>query len=214
MSDGVLQRVREILGPDGIQPSAMNDELRDLINPSIEARPLHLPESTRIREFKNKEYHYHWAFDRCGSNPKHERVEKLRGAGWDFATTKDVEMFSADTVKGKNKDGFSNEIRIGDLRLMKLPEMRWREIRKAQNLAALDQINPRRANKGPMSLESMTPGMKHYHVDDETIRAAAKNIDTPAMRDALKKQGATPEDLILAMASGNASVARVQQDTE
>ena len=98
---------------------------------------------------------------------------------------------------------------------MKVPEMRWREIRKAQNLAALDQINPRRANRGPMSLESMTPGMKHYHADDETIRAAAKNIDTPEMREALRKKGATTEDIVVAMASGNASVARVQQqDTE
>ena len=116
MSDGVYERVREILGPDGIQPSAMNDELRDLINPSISARPLHLPESTRVRVFKNKEYHYHWAFDRCGSDPRHERVERLRGAGWDYASTDDVEMFSSATVKGKNKNGYSNEIRIGDLR--------------------------------------------------------------------------------------------------
>jgi hypothetical protein len=211
MSDGVYERVREILGPDGIQPSAMNDELRDLINPSIEARPLHLPESTRVREFKNKEMHYHWAFDRCGSNPKHDRVEKLRGAGWEFATTDDVEMFSADTVKGRNKNGFSNEIRIGDLRLMKVPELRWRQIRKAQNIAALDQINPRRANKGPMSLESMTPGMKHYHVDEETIRAAAKNADTPETREALRRAGKSPEEVLAAMALGNASVARVQE---
>jgi hypothetical protein len=206
MSDGVLERVRELLGPDGIQPSAMNDELRDLINPSIAARPLHLPESTRVRVFKNKEFHYHWAFDRCGSDPRHERVERLRGAGWQYATTADVEMFSKDTVK---KD---NEIRIGDLRLMKIPEMRWREIRKAQNLAALDQINPRRASRGPMSLQTMDPSMKHYHVDDETIRAAARNVDTPESREAMRKAGKSPEDVIAAMASGNASVARVQQE--
>jgi hypothetical protein len=205
MSDGILQRVKELMGPDGIPASAMNEELRDLLNPSISARPLHLPESTRIKETKNKEYHYHWAYDRCGSDPRHDRVERLRGAGWDYATTADVEMFSSDTVKQRN------EIRIGDLRLMKVPLMRWREIRKAQNITALDQINPRRANAGPMSLASMTPGMTHYVGDEAAIRAAARGVDTPESREAMREAGATPEQVIASMASGNASVARVKE---
>jgi hypothetical protein len=183
--------IKQLLGPDGIHPSQWNDELRDLLSPSITARPLHLPEATRIKETKNKEFHYHWAYDRCGSDPRHDRVERLRGAGWDYATTEDVEMFSAATVKQKN------EIRIGDLRLMKIPLMRWREIRKSQNLAALEQINPRRLNNsGPMTLANMTPGMEHYMGDAENIRAGAVVSDPT-------------EELRTGKITGNAAVARV-----
>jgi hypothetical protein len=199
--------VKQILGPDGIHPSQWNDELRDLMSPSIAARPLHLPESTRIKETKNREFHYHWAFDRCGSDPRHDRVEKLRGAGWDYATTADVEMCSADTVKQQN------EIRIGDLRLMKIPLMRWREIRKAQNLAALQQIDPRRPNSVPMSLESMTPGLPHYAADDAEIRASAQVSDTTESRQAARKAGATETEIIAnLMTRGNASTARIPKE--
>lgn len=185
--------VKQVIADHGNMPSQWNDELQDLLSPSISARPLHLPESTRIKEKKNKEFHYHWAFDRCGSDPRHERVERLRGAGWDYATTADVEMFSGDTIKNKN------EIRIGDLRLMKIPLMRWREIRKAQNLAALEQINPRRQSTGPMSLESMSPGMKHYMGDDEAIRASA-----------VVGSVEVAENGEIKSVTGNASVARIK----
>ena len=177
----------------GIDPRFWSDELRDLFNPSISARPLHLPESGRIKTVKNKEYMYFLAFDRCGSNARHERVEQLRAAGWEYATTDDVEMFSADNVKQKN------EIRSGDRRLMKIPMQRWREIRKAQNLAALDQINPRRANAGPMSVESMTPGMASYAADDESIRASARVSDPN-------------EELRTGQITGNAAIARIPKE--
>lgn len=186
--------VKQVMGPDGIHPSQWSDELQDLFNPSISARPLHLPESTRIKETKNKEFHYHWAFDRCGSNPNHDRVEKLRGAGWDYATTDDVVMCSKDTEKQKN------EIRIGDLRLMKLPLRRWREIRKSQNLAALEQINPRRPSTGPMGLGNMDPNMRHYMADDEAIRAGAV-VGTVEVENGQVKS-----------VSGNASVARIPKE--
>ena len=114
--------ISQLIGPDGIPPSAMNDELRDLMNPSITARPLHLPESGRIKTILNNEFVYYLAFDRCGSNARHDRVEQLRAAGWQFATTKDVEMFSKDNVKSPM------EIRSGDRRLMKIPKQRWQEI--------------------------------------------------------------------------------------
>ena len=182
--------VKEITGLDGIPPSQWSDELRDLFNPSISARPLHLPESGRIKTVKNKEFVYFLAFDRNGSNARHERVEQLRAAGWEYATTDDVEMYSADNVKQKN------EIRSGDRRLMKIPRMRWQEIRKAQNLAALDQINPRRANSGPMSIESMTPGMQHYTADDAAIRKGAVVSDPT-------------EELRTGNITGNAAVARI-----
>jgi hypothetical protein len=187
--------VKQILATDGtgIHPSLWNDELKDLFNPSISARPLHLPESGRIKTVKNKEYMYFLAFDRCGSNARHERVEQLRAAGWEYATTDDVEMYSADNVKQKN------EIRSGDRRLMKIPMQRWREIRKAQNLAALDQINPRRANAGPMSVESMTPGMASYAADDESIRASARVSDPN-------------EELRTGQITGNAAIARIPKE--
>jgi hypothetical protein len=187
--------VKQILATDGtgIHPSLWNDELKDLFNPSISARPLHLPESGRIKTVKNKEYMYFLAFDRCGSNARHERVEQLRAAGWEYATTDDVEMYSADNVKQKN------EIRSGDRRLMKIPMQRWREIRKAQNLAALDQINPRRANAGPMSVESMTPGMASYTGDDESIRANARVSDPN-------------EELRTGQITGNAAIARIPKE--
>jgi hypothetical protein len=183
--------VKQVMGPDGIPQSQWNDELRDLFNPSISARPLHLPESGRIKTVKNKEFMYFLAFDRCGSNARHERVEQLRAAGWEYATTDDVEMFSADNVKQKN------EIRSGDRRLMKIPMQRWREIRKAQNLAALDQINPRRQSSGPMGIENMTPGMAHYMGDDESIRNAA-HVSDPT------------EELRTGKVTGNAAVARIK----
>jgi hypothetical protein len=182
--------VKQVMGPDGIHPSQWSEELRDLFNPSISARPLHLPESGRIKTVKNKEYVYYLAFDRNGSNARHERVEQLRAAGWEYATTDDVEMYSADNVKNKN------EIRSGDRRLMKIPVQRWKEIRKAQNLAALDQINPRRPNSGPMSIESMTPGMAHYAADDADIRAHARVSDPT-------------EELRTGEIRGNAAVARI-----
>jgi len=185
--------VKQLLGPDGIHPSRWNDELCDLMSPSISARPLHLPESTRIKEEKNKEFHYHWAYDRCGSDPRHDRVERLRGAGWDYATTADVEMFSQDTVKQKN------EIRIGDLRLMKIPLMRWREIRKAQNLAALEQLNPRRPGTGAMSNASMSPALNHYMADAESIRAGAVVSDPT-------------EELRTGNIQGNAAIARIPKE--
>jgi hypothetical protein len=194
--DGVALSIAQLMGPDGIPPSAMNDELRDLMNPSISARPLHLPESGRIKTVKNNQFVYFLAFDRCGSNARHERVEQLRAAGWDYATTEDVEMFSADNVKQKN------EIRSGDRRLMKIPKQRWQEIRKAQNLAALQQINPTRPNSGPMALGNMTPGLANYYGDDATIRSEARVSN--AAQD-------VQEILAGGKAAGNASVARVKE---
>jgi hypothetical protein len=193
--DGVALSIAQLIGPDGIPPSAMNDELRDLMNPSISARPLHLPESGRIKTVHNNEFVYFLAFDRCGSNARHERVEQLRAAGWQYATTKDVEMFSKDNVKSEN------EIRSGDRRLMKIPKQRWAEIRKAQNLAALEQINPRRPNAGPMGLGNMTPQMPYSYADDAAVRANARVSDAFADIQDIAAGG---------KASGNASVAHVK----
>jgi hypothetical protein len=185
--------LKQILGPDGIPPSQWNEELRDLLSPSIAARPLHLPESGRIKTVKNKQYVYFLAFDRCGTDARHERVEQLRAAGWDYATTDDVEMFSADNVKQKN------EIRSGDRRLMKIPIQRWKEIRKAQNLAALDLINPRRQDTGPMGISNMSPELNTQVVDSEEMRSRAVVSDAA-------------QELLTGEIRGNASVARIPKE--
>lgn len=193
--DGVALSIAQLMGPDGIPPTAMNDELRDLMNPSISARPLHLPESGRIKTVLNSEFVYFLAFDRCGSNARHDRVEQLRAAGWQFATTKDVEMYSKDNVKSPV------EIRSGDRRLMKISKQRWAEMRKAQNFAALQQINPGRPNSGPMGLGNMTPGMAHSYADDAAVRAGARVSNAVDDVAAILEGG---------RASGNASVAHVK----
>jgi hypothetical protein len=186
--------IKQILGPDGIHPSQWNEELRDLLSPSIAARPLHLPESGRIKTVKNKQYVYYLARDLCGTNPDHQRVEQLRAAGFDYATTKDVEMFSADNVKQEN------EIRSGDRRLMKCPIERWKEIRKAQNLSALDMINPRRQSSGPMGIGNMSPELNTQIIDGDEMRSRAVVSDAA-------------EELRTGERKGNASVARIPKET-
>jgi hypothetical protein len=186
--------VKQVLGPDGIPRSQWSSELEDLFNPSISARPLHLPESGRIKTKKNKEYEYFLARDICGTNPNHQRVEQLRAAGWEYATTDDVEMYSKADVKQQN------EIRSGDRRLMKIPIQRWKEIRKAQNLAALDMINPRRQSTGPMGLGNMSPELNTQMVDGDEMRLRAVVSDAA-------------EELRTGERKGNASVARIPKET-
>ena len=148
---------------------------------------------------------YYLARDRNGSNPYHERVEQLRAAGWDYATTDDVEMFSADNVKAKN------EIRSGDRRLMKIPVMRWKEIRKAQNLAALDLINPRSQRSGPMTTEAMTPGVHTQVVTGHEMSKNAHIGDTTESRDAMRAKGMKESEVDQSMLAGNASTAKVKE---
>ena len=120
-----------------------NAELDALFNPSIKEEPLHVPMAGQIKKHLNTEMTYYWAFDRNGVNPFHTRVEQLRAAGFDYATTNDVEMAVEDTVQGRNAEGFSNEIRNGDRRLMKVLTSRWLQIRKSHLMQALQMTNPR-----------------------------------------------------------------------
>ena len=169
------------------RPEMWNDELKDLMNPSIQAKPLHIPISGQIKKRLNYEYEYYWAHDRNGQNPYHDRVETLRSIGFDYATSKDVEMYSSDTVKSEN------EIRSGDRRLMKCPKMRWREIRKDQNLRAVLMSNPQGQvmtdDRSVMSAANLLPGMRTY-LSDETV-------------DSIRSRAVTGE-------GGNASVAKVK----
>lgn len=147
----------------GYRPG-QNEEVDALFNPSITAKPLHVPMAGQIRKRLNSEAEFFWAFDRNGQNPYHERVEQLRSVGFEYATTKDVVMAVESTVLGKNNEGFSNEIRNGDRRLMKIPKRRWLEIRKSQILQAIMMTNPRGKVMGEdrtvMSVGNLIPGVK------------------------------------------------------
>jgi hypothetical protein len=160
-----------------------NEEVDALFNPSIEAKPLHVPMAMRIKEAKQKDLTFYWAFDRCGTTPNHTRVEQLRAVGFDYATTDDVVMCVEDTVKNRNGESFSNEIRNGDNRLMKVKKSRWLEIRKSHQLQALMMANPRGKVMGEdgtiMGAASLIPGVKTT-VTDQTegvLRAAVALSD-------------------------------------
>jgi hypothetical protein len=176
-----------------------NEEADALFNPSITARPLHVPMAGQIQKRLNREMEYFWAFDRLGQNPYHERVDRLRAVGFEYATTKDVQMAVDDVIKGKDDKGFSNEIRNGDLRLMKVPKQRWLEIRKSQQLQAIMMMNPRGKAMGDdgtvMGVQSLIPGVRTTVTDEpiEDIRARA------VVSDAAK-------DLADGQIRGNASV--------
>jgi hypothetical protein len=169
----------------GYRPG-QNEETDALFNPSIEAKPLHIPQAGRIAKRLNSEVEFFWAFDRNGQNPYHERVERLRAVGFEFASTKDVQMAVEDVVKGKNQEGFSNEIRNGDLRLMKVPKRRWLEIRKTHMLQAIMMMNPRGKVMGDdgtvMGVGSLIPGVRTSVTDEpiEDIRARAVVSDAAA----------------------------------
>jgi len=167
-----------------------SEELKDLLNPSISAQQLSPPLTGQIKKRLNRENEYYWARDRNGQDPDHSRVEELRYMGFEFATTKDVEMCSQDTVKGADDKGFSNEIRSGDRRLMKVPMRLWREMRKAHNLRAIQQTYPqgRGAEGSPMGVGNTLPGVRTY-LSEESVEQ-------------IRSRATTGE-------GGNASVARV-----
>ena len=160
-----------------------NEEVDALFNPSIEAKPLHVPMAMRIKEAKSKDLTFYWAFDRCGMTPNHTRVEQLRAVGFDYATTEDVVMAVDDTVKNRNDKEFSNEIRNGDNRLMKVKRSRWLEIRKSHQLQALMMSNPRGRVMGEdgtvMGIQNLIPGVRTTVTDQTSgvLSAAAALSD-------------------------------------
>lgn len=165
--------------------AGQNEETDALFNPSIEAKPLHVPMAMRIKESKNKDMSFYWAFDRCGQTPYHTRVEQLRAVGFDYATTEDVVMAVDDTVKNRNAQSFSNEIRNGDNRLMKVKKQRWMEIRKSHQLQALMMANPRGRVMGEdgtvMGVQGLIPGVRTTVTDQtEGVLRAAVALSEPA----------------------------------
>ena len=169
---------RQLIEDHGRDPNAWPEELRDLIDSSISARSISPPISGKVEKILNTDFHYHWAEDRNGQTPFHDRVEGLKYAGWQFATTDDVQMCTEDTVVGRDKQrkskdgkGFSDEIRSGDRRLMKIPMRMWRESRKAQNIAAYQLAYPQPfgLDGKPMTAQNLIPGFRTEQLDGEQI---------------------------------------------
>jgi hypothetical protein len=203
-TDAVLppKLVQQLFEEHGKNTASWPTELQDLVNPSIQARQLNAPLSGQIEKRLNREYEYFWAKDICGQNPDHSRVEELRYTGFEYATTDDVRMCSEDTVKGRDKNNFSNEIRSGDRRLMKIPMQKWREMRKAQNINAIQMAYPQGfgADGGPMTAANLTPGMKTY---------LGSEADVDAMRRGAIVSDPT-EELATKEIKGNAAVAKIK----
>ena len=184
VSKQLLKHLIEENGPD---QSKWSQGLRDLVDPSIEAVSISPPISGKVDEFLNTDYHYYWAKDVCGQTPFHDRVESMRYAGWQFANTDDVRMCSESAIIGrkgekKSKDGrngFSDEIRSGDRRLMKLPMRLHRSSEKARNMKAYQYVHPQAfGNDGkPMSAANLIPGMKSHFMDGAQIDEARRNAN-------------------------------------
>lgn len=168
--------VETIVENNGNDPSRWNQELQDLFDTTIEPELCSTPISGKVDKFLNPDFHYYWAFDRA---ERHERVEELRYAGWEFATTNDVKMCAESSVVSRKKEktskdggeGFSDEIRSGDRRLMKLPMNIWRKHKKAQNMASWQQTYPQvfGTNGQQMDAASLIPGFKTEIMDPAAI---------------------------------------------
>jgi hypothetical protein len=194
--------VRNFLEANPGYRTGMNEEADALFNPSISAKPLHVPIAMRIKNVLNSDVWFYWAFDRCGQHPYHTRCEQLRAAGFEYASTKDAEMFVDDVVKGKNQEGFSNEIRNGDNRLMKVKKSRWMEIRKSHLIQAIMMANPRGKTMGDdgtiMGINAMIPKVKtEVFENPEGILRTPAAVSIAAQDIAALNEGKLP--------SGNAS---------
>jgi hypothetical protein len=167
-----------------------NQELQDLFDPTISARQLNPPLSGLIKNRKNTSMHYHWAKDVCGGTPDHTRVEEMRSIGWEFADTNDVDMANDFTVRNRRKgDQFSNEIRNGDLRLMKIDLKRWREKRKSENVSAYQMAYPQAfgATGRPMSsADGIAPGLRNTLVTNADQLKEFEGRFTPENTSVLK----------------------------
>jgi hypothetical protein len=91
-------------------PRSISPDAAILLNKSIIARPLMVPEVCSLK-VKNTEYRYRWV-NRDGQSGR--VYMQRRAQGFINATNEDVEILGGDAI---NKDG---EIRAGDLVLMKI----------------------------------------------------------------------------------------------
>jgi len=180
---------RNFLDANPTYQPGQNEETDALFNPSIQARPLHIPMTGQIRRRLRSDLEFFWAFDRNGQNPYHQRCEQLRAVGFEYATTQDVDMAVADTVKGPE------EIRNGDLRLMKIPKQRWLEVRKSQLLEAILMTNPRgkvmNEDRTVMSVGNLIPGVKTTLTEEPLPAAVAVSDAAQDLRDGVLRGNAS-----------------------
>jgi hypothetical protein len=179
------QLLRHLFEEHGKNTAAWPQELQDLIDPKIEAVAISAPMSGKVDKFLNTDYHYHFVEFMDGATPKHDRAQGLRFVGWEFATTDDVKMCSESTVMGRNKErkskdggpGWSDDIRSGDRRLMKIPMSIWRKIKKAQVLAGYQMAYPQPMGpSGPMKAMDLIPGFKSETMDEAQIAEAQRRF--------------------------------------
>jgi hypothetical protein len=165
--------MNQLFEDHGKNPNAWNQALQDIFDPSISARQLNAPMSGKVNFVKNTGFVYKWIKDVCGQNPDHTRVESLRGVGWEFADTNDVDMANDFVVKNrKGARGFSNEIRNGDLRLMKCPQLIFRQDEKFKNVAAYQMAYPQAFGKSGqvMTAQDLVPALKTHFINQEQLQ--------------------------------------------
>src|SRR5208282_676119 len=141
---------------------AWSSDLKTLLDPKIEARPLQLPNVGQIG-IKNTDYDYYWARLKRGAAPDHTRYLQLKAAGYTKATREDVDpLVNSVTV---SDDG--EEITCGiDLILMKAHPNVHRGAMKFHQERALNMTNP----KGREAQEAMMRS-GNYSQDASALRA-------------------------------------------
>jgi len=115
LTTSTSQKISDHTQSTGLPRNRRTSEAEILFDKSVVAKPLNAPEVASIH-VKNVEYYYRWV-NRLHSNG---RVYMERKAmGFVNATTDDVEVLVGDTVSTQD------EIRCGDVILMKIPFHLW-----------------------------------------------------------------------------------------
>lgn len=142
-------------------PRNISPEAAILLDKSIVARPLMAPEVASIH-IKNTGYYYRWV-NRLHSNG--QRYMQHRAMGFTNATTDDVEVLVADVVDNKQ------EIKTGDVILMKIPYEHWASAAKRNMTIAMDYARMRGVHPKDEELSGSVFGEggrpKHESINNE-----------------------------------------------
>jgi hypothetical protein len=165
------------------QPSraTWSEELKVLLDSSIEARPLQLPGVGQVN-IKNTEYAYYWARLKRGNTPDTTRYMQLKAAGYTNATTDDVDPM----VNSVNASADGQEITCGiDLILMKALKKVHYGALKFHHERALQMTNPR-------SDVAKDRIMRSGNFGDDAVLAAtnSQNLSESEVHSRIAKRGA------------------------
>ena len=155
-------KVQQNVQTDGLPSKRarhLSDEARILLDKSIIARRLKVPQAEEIR-IKNSEYYYRWVAHKALGG---RRLGMMKSMGFTNATKDDAEAMCPGVSVS------DNEITIGDLLLMKLPYALWAAHFKANAQKAIFMAD--RKNRG-MYVENADPDI---HSDAVPNR---KNVST------------------------------------